>query len=154
MEWTKVNFGSKKGMTLPQVMFKDPDWFFWAYEKNAFQVQGVLAREAKEIYRKAQKIKIPQRNGEKMVVEYIIDKTTEKFGTMQIVPESRPYHKGSSTFFRSDVIDMSIPRQIYPGDKFGNQNFILALKIILFGNTSYKMTKRRCGEFFENGHNF
>ena len=152
MEWIKVNFGKNIGMTLPQVMFKDPDWFFWACEKSVFK--GGLEREAEEINRKARSIKVPQNGEEKMVVEYIIDKTTEKFGTMQIVPESRPYHKGSSTFFRSDVIDMSIPRQIYPGDKFGNQNFILALKIILFGNTSYKMTKRRCGEFFENGHNF
>ena len=49
MKWTKVNFGSKKGMTLPQVMFKDPDWFFWAYENNAIKR---LAQEAEEIYRK------------------------------------------------------------------------------------------------------
>ena len=87
-----------------------------------------------------------------MVVEYVIDRATRKFGTMRIVPESQPHHTGSSSTFRSDVIDMSFPRNVHPGDKFGNHNFIQALKAILFGNISYKMTKRRCEEFFENGH--
>ena len=61
MAWTKLWFGKKhKGKTLPQIMFKDPDWFFWAIEKGVFKNKGKLGEEAWEIYQKARKIKIPR----------------------------------------------------------------------------------------------
>jgi hypothetical protein len=34
MYWTKLNFGKHKGLTLPQVILKDADWFFYAYENS------------------------------------------------------------------------------------------------------------------------
>ena len=37
MNWTPLNFGKYEGKTLPQVMFKDPDWFFNGYEKGYFK---------------------------------------------------------------------------------------------------------------------
>lgn len=32
MSWTALEFGRHTGRSLPQVMFADPDWFFWAVE--------------------------------------------------------------------------------------------------------------------------
>ena len=60
MAWTKLWFSKHKGKTLPQVMFSDPDWFFWAFENGVFGEKGRLEAEAKDVYRKAQSIKIPQ----------------------------------------------------------------------------------------------
>lgn len=41
MPWSVVNFGPKfKGKTLPQIIFDDPDWFFWGIEKDIFSNKG------------------------------------------------------------------------------------------------------------------
>ena len=85
MNWTTINFGKHKGKTLPQVILDDPDWFFWAYENKIFK--GALAFEAQEVYRRARSIRVPQRNGQRMLVEYIIDKPTGKFGKMRLIPD-------------------------------------------------------------------
>ena len=152
MTYTPLNFSRHKGKSLPQVLFSDPDWFFWAYENGI--LTKVLPEEAKELYRKARSIRIPESGGEKRVVEYIIHQPTGRFGTIQLVPESRLHLEAASHILRSEVIDLSIPRQIASYDKFGGRTLVLALKHILFGNGKYNMTKRRCEEFFENDDNF
>ncbi len=45
MPWTELPFGKHKGKTLPQVVFSDPDWFYWAVEKNIFKSKD-LKKEA------------------------------------------------------------------------------------------------------------
>ena len=57
MNWTKLEFGKHRGLTLPQVMFKDPDWVFWMHTTGFFQNSHVHGREADEIYRKSRVIK-------------------------------------------------------------------------------------------------
>ena len=37
MTWSELPFGQRREKTLPQVVLSDPDWFFWAIEKDAFQ---------------------------------------------------------------------------------------------------------------------
>ncbi len=61
----QLEFGEHKGKSLPQVIFSDPDWFFWAYETRIFK--GAQEDEAREIYRKATSIKIPQKGPESLV---------------------------------------------------------------------------------------
>ena len=58
MKWTAIGFGKHAGKTLPQIIFDDADWFFWAYEKQAFK--GIQAREAQEIYRRSRSIRVPE----------------------------------------------------------------------------------------------
>jgi hypothetical protein len=155
MEWTTLNFGKHNGKTLPQVMFADPDWFFWAYEEGVFR--GSLAEEAEEVYRKACSIRVPSGailNEQEVVVEYYIHTPTGKFAKFELVPASRPSHLGSSPAFRSKAIDLSVPRRITPYDKLGGSSMISKLKYYLFGDSSYRMTRRRCEEFFEDDANF
>ena len=86
-------------------------------ETNVFR--GRLAEEAKEIYYKARHIKIPAKKGQDLVAEYLIHPSTGKYGDMEIVPRSRPLHKGGSPAFREDVIDLATPRKIASYDKLG-----------------------------------
>jgi len=65
------------------VIFDDPDWFFYAYENGYFK--NGLAYEAFELYRRARSIRVPPKNGQKMLVEYTIHKPNGKFGTMLIL---------------------------------------------------------------------
>ena len=53
MPWSVVTFGEHKGETLPQVIFSDPDWFFWAMAKGESFHWGKLKQEAEEIDRKS-----------------------------------------------------------------------------------------------------
>ena len=154
MTWSLLNSGKYKGKSLPQVIFLDPDWFFWAMENNFFEGKGMLSGESQKLYQKSISIRIPQKGAERLVAEYAIHKPTGEFGQMNIVPESRPEHRGSTQTFRKRVIDLSVPRKISTYDKFGNKNMISQTKKILFGNRSFKMTKKRCEEFFEDDDNF
>lgn len=148
MDWTRLNFGKHKGKTLPQIMFNDADWFFYAYENRYFK--NGLAYEAREIYRRARTIRVPQVIGQKMLVEYITHKPTWKFGTMKLIPDDTDL----GNLDVSPVIDFYKPRSCAGHDKLGYKNFVVALKAILFGNASRRMNRGACEEFFNNDGNF
>jgi len=153
MDWTEVKKGKYNGKTIPQIIFSDPDYFFWAYENNFFK--GKLLEEAKEVYSKATSIKIPQpQNGEKLVVEYAFMPSSGTFCDFKLVPSSRPQHTGSTPTFRNDVIDMSIPRQRKEYDKIGYDIFLKRLKFYVFRNSKYRFIKKNCEDFFDNHNNF
>jgi hypothetical protein len=148
MNWTTINFGKHKGKTLPQIIFDDADWFFYAYENGYFK--NGLAYEAFELYRRARSIRVPQKNGQKMLVEYIIHKPTGKFGMMRLIPDGTDLEHLNV----SPVIDFYLPRAYAGYDKTGYKSFVLALKTILFGSQSHRMSKRAREEFFNDDRNF
>jgi hypothetical protein len=69
MPWSVVTFGKHKGKTLPQIIMRDPGWFFWILPK----LYGKLAKEAEKLDRKARAIEIPKVKGKDMEVEYWSD---------------------------------------------------------------------------------
>lgn len=152
MAWSILSFGKHKGKTLPQIVFSDPDWFFWAIENNVFK--GPLRREAERIDARARAIRIPKNTAGDLEAEYFVHPPTGKFGDMEVVPASRPLHQGSSRAFRKDVIDLSVPRKIARYDKLGCRTLVSSAKHVLFGSTSARMTKERCEAFFDNAENF
>jgi hypothetical protein len=89
-----------------------------------------------------------------LVAEYGIHPSTHKFADLEVVPESRPPHVGSTPTFRRDVFDLSVPRQIAEYDKLGGSLLVSALKYYLFQNSKIRLTKKLCEEFFENDSNF
>ena len=148
MVWTTITFGKHKGKTLPQVIFDDADWFFYAYEQGYFK--NGLAQEAREVYRRARSIRIPEQDGQKMLVEYVIHKPNGKFGTMGLIPVGfQPGHYNVSS-----VIDFYKPRSLVPYDKTGYKHFVLALKAIMFGNHSHRLSKQDREDFFSDDANF
>ena len=151
MSWTQLSFGRHKGKTLPQVVFQDPDWFFWAYEENVFK--GVIKREAEDIYRKATSIKIPEEKGKKLV-EYMIHPSYNRFADIQLVDIDRLAHEGSTRTERKKVIDLSYPRRCVNYDKLGCRILIKSFKEIIYGTRSFKITKPIAENFFDNASNF
>ena len=65
MAWSVLPFGKYKGKTLPEIIARDPDWFFWMQPK----FYGRLAKEAKYLERRARAIKIPGSFGKNVEVE-------------------------------------------------------------------------------------
>ena len=152
MVWTILSFGKHKGKSLPQVIFRDPDWFFWGHEQKIFK--GGLAAEARDVYKKARSIRIPDSGSEPQIVEYYIHPNTGKFANFHVLPESTPRHEGASPTLRRNVIDLGIPREIAGYDKLGGSLMLADLKYYVFGDSNFRMTKKRCEDFFENQANF
>jgi hypothetical protein len=155
MSWTELNFGKHAGKSLPQVLFADPDWFFWAVDNNVFAKRPAISREAEILNTRARNIKIPAAEAGTMTVEYVVHRPTGKFSHFDLVPREREEpHDGSSPTFRSNVIDMSVPRQIAQYDKLGCRSLISSLKFHVFGSKSARITKERAEAFFSNKANF
>ena len=151
MAWSIVKFGKHRGKSLPQIIFSDPDWFFWAVEQNVFK--GRLGHEAEQLDTMARSLRIPNNDAGTLVVEYWLHAPTNKFGDIKIIPESRAEHRGSSPTFRKRVIDLSVPHRIASYDKLGSNTLISTVKCILFGSGT-RVTKKRCETFFDDPENF
>lgn len=152
MLWSELEFGEHKGKSLPQVIFSDPDWFFWAYEEEIFK--GALGEEAREIYLKATSIKIPQKGPETLVAEYGQPHSESRIVDLEIVTQDQPHDSGSARTFRRNVIDLSVARGLEGFDKIGCRILIKQVKSYLFGSRNYTMTKKQCEDFFSDDANF
>jgi hypothetical protein len=152
MPWSIVKFGKHSGKTLPQIVFSDPDWFFWVIEEKVFKEP--LSREAEVINARARAIRIPNNEAGDLLAEYFVHPPTGKFSHMEIIPASQPKHEGSSPTFRKEVIDLGVPRQIAIYDKLGCKSLLSSVKDVLFGGKSARMTQERCEAFFDDSANF
>ena len=146
MTWTTLCFGKYKGKTFPEIMFSDPDYFFWGYEDGRFQ--GWLIDEARDIYKKACAIQLPPSLRGKKLVEYVIHRPSGTFGMIRLV---NPHN---SLTDKLEVIDMSYPRLFKRCDRVGYKNLLVGIKCIVFGSPKRRMTKKRCEDFFDNDDNF
>ena len=106
--WSTLEIGKHAGRSLPQILFSDPDYFFWAVEKKVFP--GRLTTEAGELAWKARHIKIPKPDPENWCVEYFFT-PENKFSWYHLIEAGRPLHVGSSITMRSNQIDMSVVRE-------------------------------------------
>lgn len=156
MPWTPLTFGKHEGKTLPQILFTDPDWFFWACEAGAFQNHGLeLQAEAERIHAKATSIRIPQTGPDRLHVEYLLSENTSACIGLRIVGENyRDPAPDPLSTERADHIDLSYPRQLRGYDKGRYKVFISSFKHHYFGNASATMTRQRCEAFFDDGSNF
>ena len=67
-----IDFGKRhNGKSLPYVLLHDPDWFFWAIEKDVFDRHLGLVAEAHELNYKARNVKIPKPNPNDWHVRYV-----------------------------------------------------------------------------------
>ena len=147
MSWTTIRFRKFTSRYLPELIIEDGDFFFHAYENNFFH--GDHEKEADYLDPRARSIKVPSKNGKKMLVEYLFH-PDGKFGTMQLIPDG-------SDLGRLNVassIDFYVPRTRSHLDKTGYKNFVFALKAILFRNPSLRMNRRACEAFFNDDENF
>jgi hypothetical protein len=69
MHWSVVPFGKYAGASLPEIIVRDLDWFYWAVPK----LYGRLGAEAQDLARKIQTVKIPKSRGRRWQVEYRYD---------------------------------------------------------------------------------
>ncbi len=153
MNWTTLTFGKYAGKSLPQVIFLDPDWFFWACDKGTFGHYPSLRAEAEELYAKATSIRVPQTGADAMLVEYNFYRDGGSAG-FDLVPATRQEHQGSTGTMRLNRIDMSVPHRAKGYDKLGNRQFLRSVKSCVFGGPSARMSRELCEAFFDDDTNF
>lgn len=154
MPWKTLDFGKHEGSSLPQVLFRDPDWFFWAHGEGILAKRPLYRREAEAIYARATSIRIRQDGPERLRVEYLLQPTDGRFAGFEIVEESRPAHHGTTRTHRADHIDMSFPCRLVNYDKLGCAILVGDLKNLFFSDESIRMTRKRCEAFFDDLSHF
>ena len=85
MRWSVVPFGKYQGMSFPEIIVRDPDWFFWALPK----LYGKLGEEAQELARRARAIKPPRRGRKRLEVKYEFD-IDRRFNGFEFVDADSP----------------------------------------------------------------
>jgi hypothetical protein len=153
MTWTPLKFGKHEGKTLPEVLFCDPGWFFWAAEDPIFKSKKLIA-EAKGLNKKARAVLLPGPRGYDYVVEYDYRDDDNRFIDFRIVEKSKPVNQRPCKCIRKKFIDFSVVYQLDPRDDDGYEIFLETFKRYYFGDGSYQMTKRDCEHFFESEENF
>lgn len=148
MKWTSFSTRKYQDITLPQLLFKDADYFFWAEDAGVFR--SGLAEEVREIYSRATSIRIPARFPEH-IAQYVIHRPTDTFQDLRLIHKSD--HQTQHAWY-SDVIDFSVPHQMKRRDKLGNRNLVKNLKFYLFEDESIRLSKQRCESFFSDDSNF
>jgi hypothetical protein len=145
MTWSVVPFGKYKGKTLPEIIMRDLDWFFWMLPK----FYGKIAEEAQDVSRKARAIKIRSRRHKHLEVEYRYELGDRFRGFAFVVAGSARYSRWST---RLSYLDLSrLLRRKY--DKRGSRILMRDFRRHYFGKNK-RLTKERCEEFFSDQSNF
>lgn len=154
--WRPLKFGKYKGKTLPQIVLRDPDWFFWAFDEGI--LDGPLGDEAAEIAWKARNIRIPVPDPRNWRVEYHIlldGKLLDgKFVGFSIVWAKNASDASIDTSYSitRKHLDLSFPRSLKTYDKLGNKMMLRSFRRYYFGGS--RLTKEKCEKFFFCEYNF
>jgi hypothetical protein len=151
MTWGVMPFGRHKGKTLPEIIVRDLDWFFWMLPK----LYGKLGTEARDLARKACAIKIPKGHRRKLEVEYRyeFDNGSElgrRFCGFAFVKAETWFSRWT---IRLPHLDLALPLRRKEYDKRAGRILIRDFRIHYFGKHK-RLTKQRCEEFFSNNDNF
>jgi len=150
MNWTTLTFGKHAGMSLPQIILADADWFFWAFNNGVFW--GKIATEAEDLAAKAKAIKIPKRHPENWIVEYRFENDGRflEFGFARVDASS---YCGERWVSRLPYLGLTFIRRRRVYDKRGCRRLLRDFRRLYFGD-GIRLTKDRCEEFFSKRRNF
>jgi hypothetical protein len=144
MHWSVVLFGKYQGKSFPEIIVRDPDWFFWVLPK----LYGKLAEEAQELARRARAIRPPRRGRKRLEVAYEFD-LDQRFNGLEFVNADSPPSRWS---IRLPYLDLRWQlRRKY--DKRAGRIMPRDFRRYHFGKNR-RLTKERCEEFFSNDANF
>ncbi len=146
LRWTIVPFRKYEGKTLPEIIVRDLDWFFWVLPK----LYGKLADDAQELARKARGIKIPKSDKGKLMSNISLkwDQGSAVFRSLKQIGQ-----KYSRWTTRLPYLDLSWPLRRKKYDKRAGCIMMRDFRINYFGKHK-RLTKARCEELFSNDRNF
>jgi len=157
MSWSEMPFGKYVGKTLPQILLRDLDYFSWLQPK----LYGPLASEARDLRRKATSIRIPDRKGNRRLVQFNFEEggppakscaIGQRFiGFVLVIADSINVDAKWST--RRSYLDLLLTCRSNSYDKRAGRLMIRDFRRYFFGANS-RMTKDSCEAFFNDESNF
>jgi hypothetical protein len=144
MSWTRLPFGKYQGMTLPQVIAVDLDWFFHMQPR----LYAALGFEACMLMRRLCSVKIP-RHLRRRAIEYYHD--GKEFAGFSFVKAKTPMTVRGA--HRLSYLDMSLARGGRQFAKRECEKMIRCFRNCYFGKRK-NLTKRRIEKFFSRRANF
>ena len=154
--WLDLRFTKYKGRSLPEIIFLDPNWFFWSCEQKIFKanINEMLVSQADSLFKKATHIKPPFIGKGRPVVQYFVNQRNGKFAQIKVVSDTiMPSELGVTPIFTKTAIDWSIPRNLNFNDKEGTESIVRRTKILYFG-VDFHMSRARAEEFFDDDRRF
>jgi hypothetical protein len=149
--WHKLMFGKHIEKTLPEVIFYDPDYFFWGLENDVFY--GRFGPQASLLAQRASNIVLRNRKPGTYVFEWFWG-PDGRFARVEIVKPDQPRHVGSSQTRRTDRLDLSVLRDTNAYDKGGYKRLMRQVRPLLFGKDTLRLSRGRCDAFFNDDANF
>lgn len=148
-----INDANLKGRTLPEILFRRPNWFFFCYDKSVFDRKGPeIAAEVNFLYDRARRIAIPHdADGKPCQVVYAQFPQAAKLGAVEIV--SADIRPDSPRCWAADHIDLSTAYSRFRWDQAGGRR-IARLVARLFFPGRGSITRKRCEAFFLDPINF
>jgi hypothetical protein len=151
VRWTRLGFGKHAGMSLPELLVTDPNYFFWLIGG----LKGKLAKEAKVLKWRATHIRIPKKGGKKQAVGYFRD--SQALAYVDLVPRAylkkppRPVPGRSAEFGK--FLDLSVASR-YDGYDKGGPRELLGMLRELFFEKHHWIRSRDAERFFGDESNF
>jgi hypothetical protein len=145
-KWTVLNFGRYKNKSLPEVVLRDPDYFFRTNDTFVFQLRGYP--EAQLLARKARNIKIPKPDSEHWSIVYDREPCKNEFRGFRLVQVSTAEELGL------DHLDLSVAYRRHRSDKLANKCLVRDFKLHYFGKPFGNLSREECEEFFDYDENF
>jgi hypothetical protein len=154
MNWSKLNFGKHEGKTLPQVLYNDPDWFYWSIKMKIFTKRTFYHDDLSMLLTRSRKIRIPNNFDGNLVVDYFTDEQTGKFSYFRIVDSTRVPRSRTNPEMRLPVLDMLVPYRLAAYDKGGYKEFKKCFRYYYFGSKTARASKEKIETFFADKSNF
>jgi hypothetical protein len=145
-QWKVLNFGRHKNKSLPEVVLRDPAYFFRANDTFVFQLRG--HPEARGLAYKARHIKIPKPDGEYWSIVYDREPPKNEFRGFRLVQVPTVEEVGL------DHLDLSVAYRRHRSDKLANKCLVRDFKLHYFGKPFGNLSREECEEFFECDANF
>ena len=149
MTWRVLRFGKHRGKTLAQVLFADPNWFFWARGSGVFQC-GAHSDEADFLARRARRVLVP-RDGAPGRVVYFLDASSGKLADVDVNADPGAEELCVRV---SEFLSFEMAYIINAHDKVGSQILVREIKATVFGSASCRVTRERADQFFSDDRNF
>jgi len=153
MEFSIIDFGiyNNKQLTLAQIIFIDPDWFFYNLNSSGFKNKKRIREEALFLAKRAKNIRIPKDNPNKWRVEYRM--RDGEFQSLAIVEVNQLRKPSHIALYDTMKIDMEFPQKQKQKNTRWSKSFGKKTCRVLFGKNTI-VTNQLCSTFFNNADNF
>lgn len=150
MAYAALGFGKYGYFSLPQVIFTDPDYFFWAIDNQAFS--GSQMQEAKALLKRIRRIRIPGDHAQGWCADHVHQKN--KLIGLYIVLKDQSCTYPSCEVTRLPYIDLGFVHEHMPRDRQGNTVLVSTYLRLRGADVMGVPTRAFCYGFFDDPGNF